>query len=282
MASRRLGQLVTPQQRTAHRRKASALPWVLALLALTASTAITMGWLSGWLPAQFVPHRLVIRGCTLTASDDVAAFISSGGHWGLISAWRCAGQAAAQGPRWVKRISVHPALNRSLVVDVEERLPLLRVVAAGKKYWLCDDLRLVPILDEDKALTAAHQLPSLLLADEPAADSFEAAATALELAGCCMATLPGQVKEMRISRSGNYSLTTTSGIQVELGGAEDMAEKIGALPKALRICEPQASHLRYLDATNPRVFYPRWDFAINTTAAEAGASAAAVGKHHDD
>ena len=61
-----------------------------------------------------------------------------------------------------------------------------------------------------------------------------------------------------IDGEGRLNLYDRHGFRIFLGAPQNLPEKIGALPKALRICEENRGQLEYLDASSPHVFYEKW------------------------
>jgi len=265
----KLGRLVTGEPRRGPRPRRPVWPWLA--LAGVGAALVTLGWISGWLPAQFVPRQLIIRGCCLSDAEAIATALEASGVENYWQLWR---QAHAEAPvdlPWVEHISTRPLPSRTLLVTVTERLPLLAVAACGQRYWLCDDGQLVKAETSDPApdaLTSIASRPRLRLPDDPGAGPLKDAELLLGIAANCETALPEKIATIELNRQGEVTLYDRGGLEVRLGSG-DYHTKIAALPKALRICEANRASLRYLDATDPRVFYQKWNHTISSKTASA-------------
>lgn len=265
---RKLGRLVTGQLPRAADVRRPVWPW-LVLTGLCVAL-VTVGLLTGWLPAQFIPRQLVIRGCCLSNPEDISAALQASGAENYWQLWRQAGSAPPPELAWVKHIGARPLPGRSMLITVTERLPLLAVSAGGQRYLLCDDGQLVQT-DASKpaaadALAAIATRPALRLPEDPGAGALADAPMLLSIAASCEASLPGKIAKIELSRQGEVTLYDRGGLELRLGGG-DYLTKIAALPKALRICDANRASLRYLDATDARVFYQKWNHTISSKAA---------------
>jgi cell division septal protein FtsQ len=272
----KLGRLVVGEppsndkpRRTANRHR---LLWPGLVAVGVCVALLTLGWLTGWLPAQFVPRQLIIRGCCLSDADAIATALQASGAENYWQLWRQAQAAPPTDLPWVEHISSRPLPDRTLLVTVTERLPLLATVAGGQRYWLCDDGQLVKAdvggFKAD-ALSSLATRPTLHLPDDPGAGPLKNAELLLSIAANCATALPEKIASIELNRQGEVTLYDKGGLELRLGSSGDYQTKIAALPKALRICEANRASLRYLDATDPRVFYQKWNHTISNQTAGA-------------
>jgi cell division septal protein FtsQ len=232
---------------------------VVLMLLLTASIIAGMLWSSGWLPGQLVPRKLVVRGCEMSSSDEVLAMLDFTGNENLLQLITAAHAIPGQQHRWLVAVRLRPWLGRECVVEVHERRPLLAAIGHQQKYWICDDGSLVERQDEydvGAAFEAVRRQPLVVIsaAGEGSADVD----TLLLLASCCQQAMPGVIRKIEQRPDGQYLAYDQRNFKVLLGGAEQLPEKIAALPKALRLCEDKREQLLYLDASNPQRFYMKW------------------------
>src|SRR5690606_32098267 len=71
---------------------------------------------SGWLPAQFVPRKIVVRGCGMTSSTEIIGLLEFSGTESAMSLMARARHLAAEEQRWLKSVSVSPRLYRECIV----------------------------------------------------------------------------------------------------------------------------------------------------------------------
>jgi hypothetical protein len=236
---------VQPQLSTA-----ALVGWGIGVLLLAGG--IVASWQTGWLPAQFQPCRIVLRGCELSTAEEVIGQLPARQGDSYARWWKAATALKPAGSRWLR--GVRPALlpGRSLLLRVQERKPVLRVESAGAGYWLCDDGSL------ERAQLADHQLPlfqaikrqPVVRLDGMSLTEAEAAAPVLLAASAqCAYSLPGQIRTLAVSPGPQLALIDHTGLEIRLGGTSDTAVKIAALPKALRSASRDRSHLAYLDGT---------------------------------
>lgn len=240
---------------------------VVGFLLLALSVGLSLGFLTGWLPAQFVPRALIIRGNYLTPTAEIASALQFTGRESYFTLWHSARSQQQYPTPWLKSLRLRPLAGRCLLVTVEERLPLVPLKGAGSEYWLCDDGQLVPqdlAGGNPLALVEANKVPLIDLPDDPGQGELANAAALLQIAACCQQELPARIKRIRMDRSGEFTLYEVSGLQIKLGSEGDLLARIAALPKALRICEANRSSLRYLDASDPGVFYQKWNHTISS------------------
>jgi cell division septal protein FtsQ len=291
----KLGRLVVSQQREALRaksaqRRASLAPpprpnkrrsnigYIIAGWACLVALAVSVGvlWASGWLPAQFHPRKLIVRGCVLTKPEDVLLKLDCTNQ---ASYAQLLGQARAldtSNERWLRGVQAEVLLPRTAVLTVQERQPVLRAIVSGAKFWLCSDGSLAPMdaqADHGGAYDRIRQLPSIELPATTGGGAPAGAGTMLTAAACCEQGMPGVIDRIALSPDGKLDIYDRQGFRIYLGEASEVEAKIAALPKALRICTADRERLKYLDASNPRIFYEVWKEPQAT--AEAGADAAA-------
>lgn len=213
------------------------------------------------LAGQVVPQRVVVRGCCLTTVPEVlgAAGFSAGMSQAALR--RGAASVSGGGHRWLRAVKVSQALPRTAVISVEERCPLLLVESHGAYYWLCDDNTLVRFdeqRDSGGVFNSIRQHPQVRLPYAEAGQQPPLASAVLMAAACCAAVLPETIKMIEVDGQGELNLYDRDGFRIRLGAPVCLEEKIGALPKALRLCQQDREKLEYLDARNPTVFYEKW------------------------
>ena len=151
------------------------------------------------------------------------------------------------------------------MLDVTERQPLLLTSAGGGSYWLCSDGSLVARdakLDRKGVFDRIARLPRIEDENGLADGQLALAGTALQTAACCENVMPGNIARIVFATDGTISLYDRSNFEIKLGQPEKLEQKIGALPKALRVCAKDKQRMQCLDATNPRIFYQRWKEAV--------------------
>ena len=234
--------------------------WWLLLPLAVALVALAL-WPPAWLRAQFVPRKLVVRGCVLTTAPAVLGTLSATGEETYLELWRWARGRDLSQERWLQSVALVPAWGRAAVLTVRERQPVLRVVGGGNKYWLCDDGRLVYMDVENDfggVFAAIRKLPSIDLARDPGQGPLPLARELLLSAACLEEVLAGVIKTIAVNEKGEFTLYDHTGFPVRLGAPKDLRRKIGALEKALRSCADDRRALRYLDASELPVFYEKW------------------------
>jgi hypothetical protein len=221
-------------------------------------------WSKGMLWGPLGPSKLVVRGCELLPADVVAARLAFSGQEPVPVLWMRARGAAGSDDRWLKRLHVGSDWGRVAVVDVTERRPVLVLKAGAARYWLCDDGFAVTREAEDELVVDVgrlESLPCVALADDPGPGQLDGADALLFTASALDQLMPGLFAKIERLRSGKLMIYEKGGFPVLLGEPEHLAEKLGALPKALRVCEDHKSQLRYLDASDHNLFYEKWKAA---------------------
>ncbi|GEM_PF-2205668 len=213
------------------------------------------------LAGQLVAQRIVVRGCWLTEVSEVLAAADFAAGMTMDELRRGAAAVGAGGHRWLRAVSVRQTAPRAAVLEVEERRPLLKVESRAEAFWLCDDLSLVRCdgqLDVGEVFDAIRQQPLVELPRAEPGRKPSAAADVLLAAACCAAAMPNVIAAIRVDSQGEFNLYARDGLRIRLGMPVDLERKIGAVPKALRLCEQDHGKLEYLDARNPAVFYEKW------------------------
>lgn len=254
----KLGRLVVS---SAHRHPPRAarrmMAWMLALAVCSVLVLAALAWY--WLALP--PRKLVFRGSSMLAAPDLAATMGIDGSDSAWQIWWACRRFDGAGTRWAKSASCRPLPGRALLVNVNEKKPLLRVLAGGSKLWLCQDgslLAMDPQADHGGAFSKIRQLPTVRLPAAEAGTELPAAPAILEAAAACYAALPGEIEFIELDAQGQLALYDLTGFPIKLGEPTMLGEKISALPKALRICSANRDKLLYLDASNPAVFYEKW------------------------
>jgi len=243
-------------------RRGSALRPVLVWGGLlVAATVIGMLWASGWLPSVFVPDKLVLRGCDLTKPEEVLLAIKCTGQESLPTIWLRSRKFAPTNSRWLRGVKVDSVSARQVTLDVAESRPILLAKMDGAEYWLCTDGRLLPVdaaADQGQVFSTIRALPRADFASGEVAADSQLAGLVLALAAACQAVMPGVIKLISVGADRTIWLVDREAFRVYLGEPTDLAAKVGALPKALRICAADRDRLRYLDASNPRMLIQKW------------------------
>lgn len=244
-------------------RPRSHIGYLIAGWTCLAAFAVGVGalWASGWLPAQFHPRKLVVRGCVLTKPEDVLLKLDCTSQ---VSYAQLLGQARSldtSAERWLRGVQARMRLPRAAILTVHERQPVLRAIVGGAKFWLCSDGSLARMdvkADYGGAYDRIRQLPSIVLPALPDGSLPADAEAILVAAACCEQGMPGVIDRIVLSNDGKLDIYDKRGFRIHLGGVSDVQAKIAALPKALRICAADRDRLKYLDASNPRIFYEVW------------------------
>lgn len=240
-----------------------ALPMfaVIIMLGLVAGAL----WAGKALAAQVTPRRIVVRGCWLSSTEDVLTALAFHNGSTIAEMDSKARYLNKSNHAWLRNIEVKQAYPRTALVEVNERCPLLKVGVGKDNYWLCDDKQLV-VADEAASLSTKlnhlQSLPVVELKILPAEHLVLMDQLLLAVA-CSTEALPGRVDAIMVNQEGEISLRMQNSLRVLLGTPEHLPEKIGALPKALRIVEDHYDKLVYLDARNPHVFYEVWQESIS-------------------
>jgi hypothetical protein len=106
-------------------------------------------------------------------------------------------------------------------------------------------------------------LPLVLVQNDPGEIRAEWAQPVCLAVACIQETMPGMISQVKVSPEGNLTLVDRHGLPIRLGKPDHLPEKIGALPKALRLCEEHRDELEYLDASNHKVFYENWKTVVD-------------------
>jgi cell division septal protein FtsQ len=238
----------------------------LVLLAGAAVVSILLGWTGKVAAEQLVPRRVVVRGCWLTNAQEVLAAIGFNGLQSVAEVRQAAREFDLAAARWIRRICVSQDSLATALVSVDERNPLLLLKINGDEYWLCDDgAAIAREADQDSGqiFDAILKMPMVVMQLTDLRQLPELATPALLTAALCHEVLPGDIRKIAITASGEVDLYDHSGFRIRLGQPTMLEEKIGALPKALRICEQKGAALQYLDARDPQVFYEKWKEPIS-------------------
>jgi len=250
------------ESRGLRKRRGSALRPVLVWGGLlVAATVIGMLWASGWLPSLFVPDKLVLRGCYLTQPEEVLLAMKCTGQESLLTLWLRSRKLAPSGARWLRGVKVDSVSARQVTLDVAESRPVLLASMDGADYWLCSDGRVLPVdaaADQGQLFNAIRALPHAEFASGKVAADSQLAGSILALAAACQAVMPGVIRLVSVGADRTIWLVDREAFRVYLGEPTNLAAKVGALPKALRICAADRDRLRYLDASNPRMLFQKW------------------------
>lgn len=233
----------------------------ITVLVIVAATLALLALGGRALAGQLVPRRIVVRGCWLTEVSEVLAAADFTAGVSMAELRRGAAAVSAGGHRWLRAVSVRQTSPRAALLDVDERCPLLGVESLGGSFWLCDDLSIVRCdeqRDVGEVFDAIRQQPLIELPQAVPGRRPPAAADVLLAAACCAAVMPNVIAAIRVDSQGEFNLYDRDGLRIRLGEPVELARKIGAVPKALRLCQPDQGKLEYIDARNPAVFYEKW------------------------
>jgi len=175
--------------------------------------------------------------------------------------WNKCRRFKGDGTRWIKGAHGRLLAGRTMLIEISEKKPLMRVVAGESKMWLCQDGWLKAMdteSDHGGVFDSIRQLPTVRLQAAEADTRLAEANSILEAAAACYAALPGEIEFIELEPDGGLVLYDESGFPIKLGQPTMLSAKISALPKALRICNENRDKLLYLDASNPAVFYEKW------------------------
>lgn len=227
---------------------------------------VCLAWAGKVAAEQVVPLRVVIRGCWLTETNDVLNAIEFNGMQSVSGIRAAAHSYDFSGHRWLRGISIAQDSLSTALITVKEANPLLLLKINGDEYWLCDDGSAVARSqseDSSPVFEAILRLPVVELDFADIQRVLDLTEPVLLAAAYCNELLPGTIRKIKISETGEFDLYDRNNLRIRLGEPTLLAEKIGALPKALRICEEDSTSLQYLDARDPRVFYQKWNEPIN-------------------
>lgn len=237
---------------------------ITTIIAIVLLSALVYG--GQVLAAQVRPQRVVIRGCWLTQAEEILGAVGYGTDNSFANLRRNAASLDSNAIRWLRAVAVEQDYPRTAVLTVEERYPVLRVESMDNAYWLCDDGELVrqnPEQDTGDNFTAIAGLPTVRVSHAVEAGFFDNADTVMTVAACCNETMPGMISLIEIDADCVLNLYDRNGFRILLGQPEYLPEKIGALPKALRLNENERDNMRYLDASNVNTFYEKWKEPIS-------------------
>lgn len=227
---------------------------------------LSIAWAGKVAAEQVVPARVVIRGCWLTETEDVLNAVEFNGMQSVAGIKASAHSYDFSEHRWLRDLVVAQDSLSTALITVVEASPLLLLRSNGDEYWLCDDGTAVARFteaDNSAVFDAILNLPAVELGFADLDRIHELAEPVLLAAACCNELMPGRIKKIAINEAGEFDLFDKHGLRIRLGEPTLLAEKIGALPKALRICEDDGGSLQYLDARDPHVFYQKWNEPIS-------------------
>jgi len=230
------------------------------------AVCLCIAWSGKVAAEQLVPQRVVVRGCWLTNAEEILASVGFNGMQSIAEIRRAAREYDTAAARWIRGIHIKQDSLATALITVEERNPLLLLYVNGDQYWLCDDGAAIARndeLDTGEVFAAILKLPVVEMQLTDLRHLPDLASPALLTAALCHEALPGAIRKISVAASGDLDLYDQSGFRIRLGQPTLLAEKIGALPKALRICEQKGGALQYLDARDPQVFYEKWKEPIS-------------------
>jgi cell division septal protein FtsQ len=240
-----------------------ALPMLTVIIVLGLAAGAL--WAGKALAAQVTPQRIVLRGCWLSSTEDVLTALAYRNDSTIAEMDSKAKHLNKNNRGWLRHIDVKQAYPRTALVEIDERCPLLKVTVGTDTYLLCDDKQLVVTSDPASLSTKLDHLQSLPAVElKMLPEDYSGLMEQLLLTAACLTeVLPGRVDAIMVDHEGEFSLRMQNNLRVLLGAQEHLPEKIGALPKALRLVEDHYSKLVYLDARNPHVFYEVWQESIS-------------------
>jgi cell division septal protein FtsQ len=245
------------------RSQARKMPrWMIGLPILVLLAVLTgLGIASGWLHSLAVPRKIVVHGNAIIPADELVSAAAQNRDAVYWDWWRALSGLSHERVRWLASAKPRIGWGRTLVVEVAEQRPVLQASAPDGEYWLRDDFQLVPVdesQDRHPVFETIKHLPAVEF-ELPIREYAPSQGESLIItAACLQQVMPGVVRRIKLDRAGLLWCYTSAGFTIKLGEPERLAEKIGALPKALRLCAAQQQDLDYLDASDPRIFYQRW------------------------
>ena len=250
----------SPSDQAARTRRVRSWAVGLPLLVILA-VLIGLGIASGWLPSLAVPRKIIVRGNAIIPAQELIAATAQDRDANYLQWWNALEGLSFEQVRWLE--SARPSLNweRSLAIDVSEERPLLHATTPDGEYWLCEDYRLVPVsvdADTHPAFEQIRKLPAVEFTVPKVEYTTSQGEGVVVAAACLRQVIPGVVTRIKLDNQGKIWCYTTEGFAIKLGEPTQLEEKVGALPKALRLGSSQRSKLEYLDASDPRIFYQRW------------------------
>jgi len=223
-------------------------------------------WGSQVLAAQLRPQRVIIRGCWLTQTQEIIDALEFRAGQSYADINRGIAALEPESVRWLRGVEMERRLPDTVVLTVYERQPLLLVEASDRDFWLCDGGELVrvnPEVDSGETFAGIAANPHIRIRAGVDEGYFTMAEPVLTAAACCCEAMPGVIDIIEITDIGELNLYDNTGFQILLGEPVDLPEKIGALPKALRLSQGDKNKLRYLDARDVDTFYEKWKEPIS-------------------
>jgi cell division septal protein FtsQ len=244
----------------ATRRFGWRLAVLLALVLAVAGGTVAVIIGSQALASQAVPQRIVVEGCWLTTAPEVLNAL--GYHQGIGAAeLRRNARKLESSPRWLAGVEVRTRYPRTIVVSVEEHLPVLKVIAPTGDYWLATTGVLIRFEDGDDSIPRLKGVAGLPTVRVPGIEHeayHRHRAAMVRVVAACNQELTGLIARIELDNRGQFHLFTTDGLEVLLGEPEQLNVKFGALPAALRMCAADRDKLRFLDARDAGTFYQKW------------------------
>jgi cell division protein FtsQ len=193
-----------------------------------------------------------VRGIQHLSSSEVVRLAAIGTHANLLTLPAERVERALAGNPWIRSVAVHRSLPSTLVLTIEERLPVawvqqpkgVAVVAADGVvlgHRKGPPRGLVGIGSSDRALAPADRLKG-----------FE---EQLAVVASLRPGLRRSVERAWMAR-GEMALRLRDGTRVRYGGVRSLAQKSSALARVLRWARQQELRLAYVDlrvANNPAV-----------------------------
>ena len=229
-------------------------------------SVLCLAWAGKVAAEQVIPMRVVVRGCWLTETTDALNAIEFNGLQSIAGIRTAANKYDYSEQRWLRGINIAQDSLSTALITIREASPLLLLRINGDEYWLCDDGSAVARSEEadiSPVFDAILRMPAVEFRFADLQRVRDLTEPVLLAAAYCNELLPGTISKIEISETGEFDLYDRTGFRIRLGEPTLLAEKIGALPKALRICEKDYASLQYLDARDPNIFYQKWNEPIN-------------------
>ncbi len=227
-----------PRRRRPSRR---AIVLGLVLVALLGS-----GWL--WLrdSSLVAVRRVTITGLAGPGADPLRAALNDAAlDMTTLHVRGDALRRAARAFPIVKDVHLSAQPPHGLLVAVEEQVPVVALVAGGRRLPVAADGSILP------AALATEGLAELVVPGLPAGTRLPEGGTRADVAavGAAPAELRGRVAEVAPSREHGLTLRLRAGPALYFGGTDHVAAKWAAATRVL--ADPRAAGASYVDVTVP-------------------------------
>lgn len=253
---------VYAQVRGAGRRRLPAFLLRLVGIMLASGAVLTGLVLATDIEQLVQPRTVIMRGNRLSSASEVIEITSLRDRTGL-NAMIPASISVPEGrSRWIRSFSTRMLSGRRMLLDIDERMPLLPLEIGGNPYWICSDGEVVKRStegDRDGHFEELNRLPLVTMQGSGIDAEYEITEMLLLTAGVCRDLLDRRITGIEVQANGEFNLMTDKGIIVQLGIPEDedqLRHRLSALSKAIRISD-QYADATAIDLRNGNVAYLR-------------------------